>query len=67
MSEIMCWDHCNTCNKSQNRFWVKDVVQFEKERAETLGHKCSFCGGLLVSYSEKPLEKEKQKGEQLNV
>lgn len=50
--KIMCWDHCGTCGRSQNRFWVKSKRQFKREKAEVLGHKCAFCGGDLNSYME---------------
>lgn len=50
----MCWDHCLSCDLSQNRFWVDNNEHFEKQRAETLNHKCGFCGGELVSYMSPP-------------
>lgn len=50
---ILCWDHCRSCNQSQNRFWVKTLAEFEKHRAEKLKHLCSFCNERLVSYNEK--------------
>ena len=49
---IVCWDHCTACGRSQNRFWVKNKKQFEKERAEKLLHCCTFCKGKLTSHME---------------
>lgn len=53
LTEIECWDHCPECGQSQGRFWVRSKEQFDREKAEVIGHKCMFCGGgKLVSYSE---------------
>lgn len=50
--EILAWDHCHKCGRSQSRFTIYWEEQLNLNTAEKLGITCVWCDGPLETYHE---------------